>query len=784
MRVLELSSKEEAAAFCGKLFRRWGAEVIKVENPDRVPPRQHLDVYLNGGKKRVALDYITDQGRLMELIGSADIVVTDVPPRGVDALGLFDEGIRTPVRVSVTPFGLGGPYRDFEATASTLLAIGGYTWLMGDPGREPLTMPGNYVFYQAGTYAYTAALAALRATPRTGPVTIEVSMLEALASLHQFTDTMWTFGGLVRSRHGNRWENLCPTTLLPCSDGWYGVNILQNFWFPFAHMIGRPDIASEGDLATNLGRMEHQDEVEDMTVKALWDKRRKDIFREGQEVWRVPIGYAATMADLVTDPHLSERQVLRPVRVPGRDEPVLAPGSPFRLMDEGLPEEPSLGDGSPPPSTLPARTVASTPSQKPARPLHGVRVLDLTRIWSGPLATRILGDLGAEVIKIEALDGRGGGGPAGVPMRRGVEAQPQSPPPGNPWNRQPLFNKLNRNKKSIAVDLKNPAGRKIFLDLVKISDVVIENFSARAMPSLGLSYEEMSAVNNQIIYVAMQAFGQFGPYRDYVGLGPSIEPVTGMQAIMGYSDEEPRVTSKALTDAIAGVSAASAVVTGLQRRDERGRGCLIDLSQHETGVTYIGEFLVEAQLAGHEPHRRGNRHSDFAPHGVYRCAGDDAWIAIAVRDDTQWQALRSSLGLPDDERFRTAAGRHENHDALDAAINGATGGRDKLDLAAALQSAGVAAGAVLSAPEYLSDRQLHERGYFVDLHHAEAGPSTWDGSPLCFNGQRGYEDWSAAPLLGADSRSLLSDLLSLPAQEVDALYASGVLADRPPERRD
>ncbi|HEY7270319.1 MAG TPA: CoA transferase, partial [Dehalococcoidia bacterium] len=345
----------------------------------------------------------------------------------------------------------------------------------------------------------------------------------------------------------------------------------------------------------------------------------------------------------------------------------------------------------------------------------------------------------------------------------------------------------NRNKKSLSINLKAPEGRALFLDLVKISDVVIENFSARAMPSLGLSYDEMSAVNDQIIYVAMQAFGQFGAYRDYVGLGPSIEPVTGMQAIMGYSDDEPRVTSKALTDAIGGTGAAAAVVTALQRREERGRGCHIDLSQHETGVAYVGEFLVESQLTGNEPHRLGNAHRDFAPHGVYRCAGDDEWIAIAVRDDSQWLALCGALGLGaivEDPRFISAALRQANSAELDAAIEAATRSRAKGELAAALQAAGVAAGPVLSAPEYLADAHLQVRGYLAELNHKEVGPTAWDGSPLLFNGERGYEDWVAAPLLGEDNRPLLAELLHLGADEVDRLYASGVLAERPPERGD
>ncbi len=789
MRVLELSDREEAAAYCGKLFRRWGWEVLKVESPARRAPRPPLDIYLNGGKQRVRLDARNgrDRDTLAALAASADVLVTDYSARDVDELGLMSlGGARSPrVKVSVTPFGRSGPYRDYKATAATLLALGGYTWLMGDPGRAPLTMPGNYPYYQAGTFAYLSALAASMSTTP-DPVEIEVSVLECLTSLHQFTDTMYNSGGLVRSRHGNRWENLEPTTLLPCCDGWYGVNILANFWASFAMMIGRPDLVGEGPLATNQGRMEHQDEVEDIITKALWDLPRKQVFKQGQEVWRVPIGYAASLGDLLDDPHLNERGFWRDVRLPGGagSRALRTPGSPFIVVGQ------APGAEQPPQAATAPQGVWAAASPAPARlpdpdrhsattPLAGVRVLDMTRIWSGPSATRILADLGAEVIKIEAQDGRGGaGGPRGSAAGGTVV-------PERHWNKQPLFNKLNRNKKSIAIDLKAPAGRELFLRLVAKSDIVIENFSARAMPGLGLAYDDLKKANERIIYLAMPAYGQFGPYRDYIGLGPSIEPITGMTAVMGYSDDEPRVTSKAVTDPIAGTTTAAAVLTALERRLHTGRGCLIDLSQHETGVAFMGEYFIEAQLSGHEPARLGNAHPEYAPHGVYRCAGDDRWIALAARGQGEWQALCEVLTLgsaASDPRFVTPEARLQNRAALDAEIEKATSRHENRALEQALQARGVPAGSILTPPEWLGDVHLAERGYFVELLHREAGPGVWDGSPLVFNSARGYETWVPAPCLGEDARLLLRSILGLSDAEIDSLFAAGILADTPPAR--
>jgi len=768
VRVLELSDREDAAAFAAKLFRRWGAEVIKVESPERAASRPAADLAVNGGKRRVRLD-VRDRGdraAIEALARTADVVLTDHDVADLDAHGILAIGEgSTAVRVSITPFGLDGPYRDMPATNATLLALGGYTWLMGDPGRAPLTMPGNYVPYQAGTFAYLAALATLLGGSPAR--TIEVSMLECLASLHQFTDTMWRFEGIVRSRHGNRWENLCPTTLLPAADGWYGVNILQAFWFPFAHWIGRPETALEGPWATNAGRMADQDAVEAAAMKALWDVPRREIFRAGQENWRVPVGFAASLREVLDDPHLAERGFWRTMPAAGGE--LRVPGAPYRFAGEEPPEEPPLREPEPAGGiawdAFPAPRLAAG-AEDAARPLAGVRVLDLTRIWSGPLATRILGDLGAEVIKIEASTGRGAVFPA--------DAGPR------PWNTQGLFNKLSRNKTSLCIDLKAPEGRSIFLDLVKQADVVIENFSARAMPGLGLGYEQLKAANDRIIYLAMPAFGMRGPYRDYVGLGPSIEPITGMTALMGYSDDEPRVTSKALTDAIAGTTAASAVIQALWYRAGTGEGALIDLSQHETGVGYLAEAFIERQLTGEEPQRTGNAHASMAPHGVYRCAGDDEWIALAARNDREWAALCGVLGLAAVPGYASAGGRLAARAELDASVQAATSGRDKYELMAALAAAGVPAGAVQRPPEYLDDRHLRDRGYFAELAHPEAGSTPWDGNPLRFDGDRGHDSWFAAPCLGADNRGTLSALLGFDAEHLDRLYAEGVLAEAPP----
>jgi crotonobetainyl-CoA:carnitine CoA-transferase CaiB-like acyl-CoA transferase len=796
MRVLELSDQEGAAALAGKLFARWGAEVIKAESAERPPPAPAEDINLNGGKCRVTADSRTEAGRqsIHNLAAHCDILLTDLPAAEVLDLDLLELGSpRSPVvRVAITPFGLSGPYARYPATEATLLALGGHTFLMGDPGRPPLTMPGHYAAYQAGSFAYTAALAALLQARRDrspAPRRLDVSMLECLVGLHQMTDTMWLANGNVRSRHGNRFVS-SPGTILPCKDGWFGMSLVPQFWMPFALMLGRPDLVEGHELSTHTGRLAHRDAFEALVQQtfAEWTKQR--VFTEGQETWRVAVGYVATLADCLADRHLAARGFWRPLDGASEAEAGLrVPGSPFRFVGEPPPPERpprprGADDGEladllaqPIPVseavTHPCSSVAAL-----ARPLEGVRVLDLTRVWAGPLGARILADLGADVIAVEAPTARG---PAVVPA--GTSTYAAGGEVAEPWNQQPLFNKLHRNRRSLCVDLKTAEGRALFLRLVAVSDVVIENFSARAMPPLDLGYEQLRATNPEIVYVAMPAFGGEGPYRDYVGYGPSLEPMIGLTALMGYSDDEPRITATALVDPIAGVAAATATLTALERRDRTGLGAYVDLSQHEAGLALVGEALIAYQLGGREPRRLGNVHPTVAPHGVYRGQGPDDWITLAARDEHEWRALCAvaGCGWESDPRFADQGSRLVHRDALDAAISEWTAEQDKQAMMRALVAAGVPAGAVLASHEYLREPQLQARGYFADLLHPVTGPQRFDGAPLCVDGERGYEAWRAAPRLGEQNDEVLQLLLGYPRGEVVRLYHAGAIADRPPE---
>ena len=403
-------------------------------------------------------------------------------------------------------------------------------------------------------------------------------------------------------------------------------------------------------------------------------------------------------------------------------------------------------------------------------PLAGVKILDLSHVWAGPLSTRILSDLGADIVKIERPYGRGLREPLGEPIGGWIGGVPGD----EPWNRNAAFVKLARNSRSLCLDLKSSKGRDIFLSLVGMTDVVIENFSSRAMPSLGLAYEDLIVANPNIIYLTMPGFGSSGPYKDWVAFGPIIEPMSGLTNVMGYSREEPRNSGVALVDPIAATSAAAAIVTAIRDKKESGLGGQrVEMSLHEAGIAFQGPWLLDHQL-GNELPPLGNEHPEMTPHGVYPCLGDDQWVAVACECQSDWQLLS---GI--DERLDptwSLTERKARVEAIELVLIEWTQQRDKEKAAEELQSFGVAAGPVNSAPDMLNDSHVVARGFFVPL---EAGDTPMPGSPIKMQGVD-PEDWTPCPTLGEHNYEILNTWLGYSEDQVLELYQEEVIADRPP----
>ena len=301
-RVLEVGGY--AAGYCGRLFAQSGHEVVRVEPATPAPAwvsQTALSMYLHAGKRRLCTD---DQGLVAELAEKADVVVVEADGAdALDALG-FDD-LQAPVKVAITPFGRTGPKRNWQASPHVLLAMGGYTNLMGDPGRAPLSLPGHYVEFQSGGFAFTAANACRWANQ---PNSIDVGMLEVVMALSQFTTVMWHCGGVVRSRHGSDFWSVVPTNLFRCHDGWVYINIVPTFWDAFTVFLDRPELLVDERFLTNEKRMLNRDALHAVIADAIGCRMKAEI-AQSAEACRIPLGVVQSFDDVLADPHLAARSV-------------------------------------------------------------------------------------------------------------------------------------------------------------------------------------------------------------------------------------------------------------------------------------------------------------------------------------------------------------------------------------------------------------------------------------------------------------------------------------------
>ncbi len=404
-------------------------------------------------------------------------------------------------------------------------------------------------------------------------------------------------------------------------------------------------------------------------------------------------------------------------------------------------------------------------------PLYGYRILDLTAGWAGPYGTRLLADMGAEVIKVEAA-GRWDVLRASPAVSGDAE---------EPWNKSPAFNHVNRNKYGCTVDLGQARGRELFLRLVARSDVIVEDYRAGVMESLGLSYDTLRSAKADIILVSLSGHGSSGPEKDFVANGGNLEHLGGISAISGYLGGGPHGTGVAYGDPVVGIAAAAAVALALWHRRRTGEGQQVEVAGWETMVGLIGECVVAYGMNGRLPQPMGNRHSSMAPHGCYRCEGDDQWVTIAVGDDEQFAALCQAMGRPElaaDPRFADVVSRYRNQETLDAIVGEWTRRRMPQAAAEALQAAGVAAGPVLGVPALFDDPHLRARGFWESVAHPEAGTWDVDGVPWCLSRSPAHIRLPA-PRLGEHNDYVLRGLLGLSEEEVRELATAGVIGDGP-----
>ncbi len=772
IRVLEVAGGV-ALAYAAKLFADLGADVVRAETPDGdvVRSRPHeVHRWLNTNK-RSSFDPVSS------LVAGADVVLHDRGPARATAEGLTDGALRAVggpglVVCSMTPFGMTGPYADF--TAEEIGIIHGSSWGNVSPSssqwpdRPPLKAPGHHASLNVATIAATAALAAVLHARTSGTGShVDFSMFAAAAKMTEAAPAQASFQDLEPTRMGAK--VLAPWSMYRCADGF--VQFIcpeEQQWVSFVAMIGSPEWSQLEVFATASSRRENVDVLNLYLSEWMAERRVADVVRAAQAA-RVCISPVNSMDQLAADPQLRSRGfvVATPDGLdlpgPGFVSPDLgwsirsAAPAPGADTGAGWQERPAVAGSVP---------VASGPA--PGRPLDGVRICDFTWIWAGPFCTQLLAHLGADVIRLES--------PTRTCLFRRL--------PYPPWDMEMgletagLFHLYNTDKRSVGIDLQHPSARAVVEELVRRSDIVIDNFGVGTMARLGFSPEELRRINPDVIVASLTGFGQTGEAAGYMAYGPVGGAVAGLYSAFGYEGGDPMETGIAVGDPATGLTAAWAVMAALWARRAQGTVATIDVAMVEAIAATVGELWMQHRATGVSPRPHGNRDPQWVPHGCYRSAGDDKWVTIACTTTRQWEALCSVVdpALADDPRFATAAARAGNEDVLDACITEWTRVRDRWDATHELQAVGVAAFPSLSPMDLWGrgDAQLDALGMREMPEHPVVGRRVIPGVPwLLTPGANGLR-W-AAPVIGQHTVEVLTDVLGITHEQVADLLQVGAV---------
>ena len=836
LRVLDLTTG--GALLCGRLLGDLGADVIVVEPPGGNPARYQAPFWhdqegpntslfwlaYSHNKRSVTLDLHQESGQasFRRLARTADMVIESFPPGYLHALGLgypdLVQGHPRLIMTSITPFGQTGPRRHYRATDLITMALGGSAFLIGEPGRPPLRIGLPQAELHAGAEAAVATLLALHYRNRTNvgqhiDVSVQACVVWTLMNASHYP----ALGQPTRQRSGPYRESLPGKRrmIYPCKDGdivviFFGGPIGGRGCHRLVQWMDEADLAPAHMLETDW------DTWDDLYLASLGDEAQTEIARvekaladffirfSMRQVYEqslqrrlmlAPVSHAQTIMD---DAQLAARAFFVPLDHPHVAATVPLPGpfarfsaTPIRLHRSA----PALGEhnrdilgheltlpievgkdarhASPAPWPRPPLPQTEPPSpprpvpQSGRQPLHDVRVLDLTWYGVGPIGTKYLADHGAEVIKVESA------------------LRPDGLRQAPPWhgarddlNTSQFFASYNTSKRSIALNLATLEGRQLLQRLVREwADVVVESFTPGTVAKWGLDYLALRPLRPDLIMLSTCMQGQTGPHAHYAGFGNMLAALCGFYHLTGYGDSGPMPIYGAYTDFVACRFVAIALLAALEHRRRTGEGQYIDLSQYETSLHLLTPVLLNYAVNGRLTQRRGNECRQAAPHGIYRCKGEDRWCAIAVTSEEEWQAFCRVLGSPSwtrQSRFATLDARLQHVQELERRVEAWTRQLPSLTVMELLQQAGVPAGVVQNGADLHRDPQLQHRGFFVTLEHPRMGRVPYDGHQFHLPQSPGAL-WSPAPLLGQNTTEILRDILHVSAVTIAQLQEQDIL---------
>lgn len=788
LRIVEIGSAA-ATSYCARLFADFGATVQKIEPPSGDPLRRTAPLtrqghstwfaFLNFNKSSIALDP-KDAGassRLTELIAVCDILLdgrdidaADCPAFDLAALKQSNPGL---IHLDVSWFSREGPYAKFEATDSTIRALTGLVKLVGPAEGPPMHAPDFQTGIFAGLWGFIAAASSVLGRMQDGQGrSNSLSIFESSIAVTEYIMfESFVRGDIMRRIGVNRFWPTFPVGIYETKQGWLGVTtVTPAQWRAFCEMLGLPELRDDPTLVMGVDRLQRVDMIESKFIPRLKQRTAQEWFAEGLRR-KIPIVPVPEISDLVADEEKRARGAIVPIMI--GDETGFTAGSMQRLT--GTPPRrggavPDIGEqmlGSAHASEA-ARVPTPKPSHADRLPLEGIRIVDFSMGWAGPICTRTLADLGADVIKIEATQ---------YPdWWRGVDRRPA-------YVLEQMYEKsvryciMNRNKRGITLDLTRPQGLDLAKRLLADADLVVDNYSVEVLPKLGLGYEVLSKINPKLVMMSMSAFGAGSANRDCRAYGSTLEQGSGLPSVVGDASGPPVMSHTAFGDAVGGLNGCAAVLTALILAKLTGKGQFIDLAQIECMMPFAAPWIIAHSIDGKEPVKYGNRHPDFVPHGCFPCAGADNWIVVAVSNDAMWPRLARLLGRNDwasDTWLKTAVGRRTIESKIEAAITAWTSAREPEEAMAALQEAGIASGVARLPIALLQDPQLQARGFIQEVDRAFIGKHPQPSMPFR-SGAKPFPIRTPPPTLGEHNQEILGGLLGLSDTEIDQLTCDGII---------
>jgi len=807
IRVLDLS--DGGALICGQILADLGADVIQIEPPGGAAARR-LGPYAGGGadserslfwwsyargKRGLVLDLDSEAGRseLRALAKSADVLIESFAPgelarRGLghDALAALNAAL---VVVSITPFGQDGPRANEAATDLTVLAAAGPLALTGDADRAPVRVAVPQAFLHAGAEAAVGALVALHERVGSGlgqHVDVSAQQAATLATQGNLLSTPVGTGPVTRVAGGIQAGPLRVELTFPAKDGFVSITHLfgttigpaTRRLMEWVHESGFCDEATRDKdwirytelLLSGQEPIAEFERVKRTIAACTASKTKAELLQTAlsRNLLMAPV---RTIAEVAESDQLAARAYMktlpsgdgREARYPGPFAKFSAAPIRYQRRAPRLDEHGAEIRANP----VAKRQAAARP--RPAagrRPLDGVNVLDFMWALAGPLATRALADHGATVIRIESSHR--------LDVCRTIQ----------PWIRgqigaenSALFHTANVGKRMLTLDPSKPEGRAAVFDLVRWADVVCESFTPKTMKRFGLDYAALCEVKPDLIMLSTCLMGQTGPLASFAGYGNLAAAMTGFYELTGWPDRAPAGPFGAYTDYIAPRFNAAAILAALEHRRRTGEGQHVDLSQAEAALHFLAPAILDYSVNGVVAKRAGNRDRELAPHGVYPCAGEDCWVAIAVRDDRDWRALCEALAAPAaarDARYATAAVRLAQRDALDALVAGLTAPLAMEEIERRLHKAGVPASGVYNSPEAARDPQLAHRGHFISVTHPTLGESAVEAPRFRLSRTPGAVI-GPAPTFGDSTQWVLESVLGYDDERIAELAIAGAL---------